>query len=514
MSTIHRSGRRSAIRYHDMHLARRWRVVAALILGPVLVLLAFRGFPRFDARWFDAHSHLVIVAGIAAAALAAACAALFVAARSGNGNVIWLALACVAVGVNMLGHGLTTPGVFHGPNEWVGRLPHLAMALFAVALLLAGRPPTSRLNKIVARAPMAAVAIPSVVMVAFAATIVADPLALAGGRELPWEDDVFDAVSAATIATLLLVIRTHWRRWHLGHDVVQFSVVLSASAAIAAVVAFEHGRFGQISWWDYHAYLLAGFGGAVFAVFQRRHDERALTEVLQTAFVDNPFDHIESGYPEALRSLVRAVEIKDAYTHGHSQRTARLAVELGLSMGLTPDRLRVIARGAYLHDVGKIGIPDEVLNKPGKLTPDERTVIETHPQLGYELAASAPSLKEALPVILHHHERVDGTGYPAGLAGTAIPLEARVVAVADVWDALTSDRAYRPGWAPAKALAHIRAGVGTHFDGAAVDALTRVVVGWGVRDTVREGAAEVAWEAAETCHELDAPTPAPAGAVT
>ena len=99
-------------------------------------------------------------------------------------------------------------------------------------------------------------------------------------------------------------------------------------------IAFEHGKFGHVSWWDYHGYLMAGFGGAVYAVFRRRGDERTLTEVLNGAFVDDPFEHIVSGYPEALRSLVRAVEVKDTYTHGHSQRTARMAVELGLSMGL------------------------------------------------------------------------------------------------------------------------------------------------------------------------------------
>ncbi|MEX2625672.1 MAG: HD domain-containing phosphohydrolase, partial [Ilumatobacteraceae bacterium] len=143
------------------------------------------------------------------------------------------------------------------------------------------------------------------------------------------------------------------------------------------------------------------------------------------------------------------------------------------------------------------------LNKPGALTDEERDVIQTHPRLGFELASSAPSLQEALPVILHHHERVDGCGYPGGLAGRAIPLEARVVAVADVWDALTSDRAYRRGWAPEAALAHIRAGAGTHFDARVVDAFTTLVARWGIRDRAVDGTAAIAWEAAETCHELD-----------
>jgi HD-GYP domain-containing protein (c-di-GMP phosphodiesterase class II) len=187
-------------------------------------------------------------------------------------------------------------------------------------------------------------------------------------------------------------------------------------------MAFQHGRFQRISWWDYHAYLLAGFGAAVWAVFQRGRNERRISDVLQHAFAENPFELIERGYPEALRTLIRAVEVKDAYTHGHSERTARLAVELGVTMRLAPEQLRVIARGGYLHDLGKIGIPDHILNKPGQLTPDERAVIETHPELGYEMASTAPSLAEVLPVILHHHERVDGRGYPHGLAGADIPI--------------------------------------------------------------------------------------------
>jgi HD-GYP domain-containing protein (c-di-GMP phosphodiesterase class II) len=172
-------------------------------------------------------------------------------------------------------------------------------------------------------------------------------------------------------------------------------------------------------------------------------------------------------------------------------------------MGLPPDRLRIIARGGYLHDLGKIAIPDQILNKPGPLTAEERTIVQTHPQLGHELASTAKSLREVLPVILHHHERVDGKGYPGGLSGACIPLEARVVAVADVWDALTSNRAYRPGWDPAHALAHIEAGRGTHFDPVVVDALVRVIFNRGLPTTTDPGVAEEAWSAAQTCHEID-----------
>jgi HD-GYP domain-containing protein (c-di-GMP phosphodiesterase class II) len=271
--------------------------------------------------------------------------------------------------------------------------------------------------------------------------------------------------------------------------------------ATAALLSLRVGQVWRLSWWDYHGFLLAGFAGAVYAVWIRYKRTRAVDRILASTFETDPMVHIVAGYPEQLRELVRAVEAKDAYTHGHSQRTALVAVQLGLRLGVDEDMLRAIARGAYLHDVGKIGIPDEILNTPGALTPDERAVIETHPQLGHDLVAPVAVLHESLTAILHHHERVDGTGYPRRLAGAGIPFIARVVAVADVWDALTSDRSYRPGWPPAQALAHLRAGAGTHFDEVVVDAFLSLAADWGYISG-SGGDADEAWRAGETCHEV------------
>jgi HD-GYP domain-containing protein (c-di-GMP phosphodiesterase class II) len=240
----------------------------------------------------------------------------------------------------------------------------------------------------------------------------------------------------------------------------------------------------------------------VYAIWIRYRRTRVVGDMLAATFDGDPMTHITQGYPDALKTLVRAVEVKDSYTHGHSERTAVVAVQLGLRLGLDESALRALARGAYLHDVGKIAVPDQILNKPGALTPEERTVIETHPVVGYELVAPQAELNEALPVVLHHHERWDGGGYPHGLRGTAIPLVARVAAVADVWDALTSDRAYRPGIAPQDALAHIVAGKGSHFDKRVVEALEQLAADWGYRAASTPGRPEDAWQAAESCHEL------------
>ncbi len=489
-----------------MNRIRRFRLLGLLLVLPLACLVVLRLVPGLDLAFFDAQAHLIVVSGIAACALVTAAVAVASAARSRHPGAVWLGIGCSAVGLLMLGHGLMTPGQFgRGFNQWVSRFPHLALAIFALTLALAGRHASWGPNRWIQRRPVTTALLALAPMSALVVATVSNEAMLRGVTGVRWEENVFDVVSVATVALLLTSIWTHWRRWQLGRDIVQFAIVLAAAMSIAAVTAFQHGRFGQLSWWDYHGFLLAGFGAAVYAVFQRGAGQRAITDVLSVAFDDDPFDHIERGYPEALRSLVRAVEIKDAYTHGHSERTARLAVEIGLRMRLSPEQLRAIARGAFLHDLGKIGIPDQILNKPGRLTPEERAVIETHPELGYEMASAAPSLNEALSVILHHHERVDGQGYPHGLKGSQIPLEARVVAVADVWDALTSDRSYRPGWRPEEALAHIEAAAGSHFDTAAVDALILLATEWGVA-RASDGQADEAWEAVQTCHEVDGST--------
>ncbi|MEP7047335.1 MAG: HD-GYP domain-containing protein [Ilumatobacteraceae bacterium] len=487
-------------------ILRRWLPVIALLSVPTVFLVFLRMMPGFDPKWFSASGHMIVVSAIAACALFVASVAVASAAHTPQSGVVWLGLGCSFVGIFMLGHGLTTPQAMnHLNNMWVARFPYAAIAGFALCLLIAGRQQDRGLNRWVGRHPLISVLTPMVPATLFVAAVVADPARFHGDGPIPHENAIMAVVSAAIIACLLLVIVRHGRRYHLGKDPIQLALVLASTMSVAAVLSLEHGKFAQLSWWDYHTYLFAGFSAAVYAVIVRGRTQNAVAGVLVDAFVDDPFAHIVRGYPEALSTLVKAVEVKDSYTHGHSLRTAELAVELGIQMGLPSDRLRVIARGAYLHDLGKIAIPDQILNKPGALTPEEREIVETHPQLGFELASTALSLREVLPIILHHHERLDGKGYPAGLAGSRIPLEARVVAVADVWDALTSDRAYRAGWDPAHALAHIQAARGTHFDPVVVDALVRVTYNRGVPTTSDPGIAETAWEAAQTCHEIDQP---------
>jgi HD-GYP domain-containing protein (c-di-GMP phosphodiesterase class II) len=471
-----------------------------MLLIPLALLVVLRVASHLDPQFFSPHGHLVAVGGIAAMAMVVGIAAAVAARSSRHPGLVYLGCGAAGLGILMLGHGLTTPGVLGQPdNPWVGRLPYLAITVFVAGLFLGGRAIDTSFSRFVRAHTGVVMPVVLLALAGFTAFVVLDPTVVPATS---WEETMFDGLSLAIGAVCLVVVITHWRRWELGRDSVQLALAFAAAMTIAAVVSLQHGKFPHVSWWDYHTYLLVGFGAAVYAIASRTRTSRKVSDILGTAFVEDPFEHIVHGYPDALRQLVKAVEIKDAYTHGHSERTARVATELGLRMGLPASTLRVIARGAYLHDLGKIGIPDEILNKPGRLTQDEREVIETHPQLGYEIASGASGLEETLGVILHHHERFDGGGYPLGLTGKEVPVEARVVTVADVWDALTSDRAYRKGWAASEALAHIEAGRGTHFDPRVVDAMVDLAAEWGISAAEEPGRPDEAWNAAQTCHQV------------
>ncbi|MGB7760084.1 MAG: HD domain-containing phosphohydrolase [Bryobacteraceae bacterium] len=155
---------------------------------------------------------------------------------------------------------------------------------------------------------------------------------------------------------------------------------------------------------------------------------------------------------EIVFALARAVEQRDANTGGHCERLAFIAVALGIALGLDRKGLLALYRGGYLHDVGKVGIPDSILFKPGKLTAEEWVTMRTHTVRGEEICRHLKSLGTVLPIIRHHHEKWDGSGYPDGLRGDQIPLLARVLQIADIYDALTAERPYKPAYTPAQAI--------------------------------------------------------------
>ena len=183
---------------------------------------------------------------------------------------------------------------------------------------------------------------------------------------------------------------------------------------------------------------------------------------------------IELNYDETLEALGAALDLRDSDTEGHSCRVSHYCLVIGRAMGLSDEALKHLERGAYLHDIGKIGIPDSILLKPGKLTPEEIAIMETHARIGYELLCRILFLAPAAEIVLTHQERFDGTGYPQGLVGSEIPLGARIFAVADTLDAMTSDRSYRRALPFSSAHAEIIRESGRQFDPEVVKAFLSV----------------------------------------
>jgi response regulator RpfG family c-di-GMP phosphodiesterase len=209
---------------------------------------------------------------------------------------------------------------------------------------------------------------------------------------------------------------------------------------------------------------------------QRRLDKLIREEVaLRTAELEREKESLRLMSISIAETLINAMEAKDLYLRGHSQRVAELAGELAKELSLEENMREDLRVAGRLHDVGKIGIREAVLNKPGRLTPEEFEHVQQHVRIGLDILAPLLHIKEPLKYVEHHHERWDGAGYPLGLSGEAIPLGARILCAADTFDALTSKRAYRDPLEPLAALEHLRVDSGKQFDPCVYDALVRVI---------------------------------------
>jgi putative nucleotidyltransferase with HDIG domain len=192
-----------------------------------------------------------------------------------------------------------------------------------------------------------------------------------------------------------------------------------------------------------------------------RNDRRELLETTR---------RLEQSLLDTIETLNAAVEARDPYTAGHSQRVRRVAIAVGNALGLDPAHIDTLGTAALFHDIGKIGMPDSILTKTAHLTREESSLMREHVTRGAEIVGKFPPFRDSIPAIRHHHERWDGLGYPDGLAGDAIPLEASIIGLADAWDAMTTDRPYSAALSLNEAMMQIRAGRGKQFNPAVVDA--------------------------------------------
>lgn len=195
----------------------------------------------------------------------------------------------------------------------------------------------------------------------------------------------------------------------------------------------------------------------------------------ERANIESAHEQLLSAYDATIEGWSRAMDLRDKETEGHTLRVTDLSVKLARNMGINEGELLFIRRGALLHDIGKLGVPDSILHKTSSLTDEEWKVMRQHPQFAYDMLYPIEYLRPALDIPYCHHEKFDGSGYPRGLKGEQIPLSARIFAIVDVWDAITSDRPYRPAWDKETALEYIKAESGKHFDPKVVEAFLKMM---------------------------------------
>ncbi len=245
------------------------------------------------------------------------------------------------------------------------------------------------------------------------------------------------------------------------------SFFAGASVSAFAIVTFGNNLvtvvlfLAPVAYFSYQSYAV--------------HSSRAEDKLRHLEEVQVKQTQLADLYLSTIKSLALAVDAKDQYTHQHILRVQRYAVAIAKHMGFEGDELEAVNTGALLHDIGKLGVPEHVLLKPGRLTEEEFAQIRKHPEIGAAILEPVEFPWPVIPVVKYHHEKWDGTGYPEGLKGEQIPLNARIMAVADVYDALTSSRSYRSAWTHERALNVICKDVGTHFDAVVVEAFKAVI---------------------------------------
>lgn len=493
----------------------------AVVLLPVLVLAALMLDLLPDPVIGVPFSHFYIVTVTASllAVLALLMASASIQVR--DLRVFFLAIAFLNISGIFIAHALTTPkAIIHYSNPWVGFSASFGVFLGAVFLALSTLNwPTAIEQRIVNRQAylfagiVALLVLYNLVAVYTASTpqpsvqaaqetvgathaahnvptqavAASEPYVALGNQNFR---RIFGAI---TVAILAATVWRYTRRNRVASSPLVSGLIVAAIFLAQAQVVMLTTETWHASWWEYHVLMLAAFGAAAIGLGREYARSRSLTGVVEGLLLRDTIRQLEHGYTEVIVALVAAVEAKDPYTRGHSQRVAELAVLIGQDLRLSPEVLRTLNQSAILHDIGKIGVPDAVLHKPGALTAEEYDLIKEHPIRGYEIIRSIPSLRHELGGVRWHHERLDGSGYPDGLRGGEIPLEARIIAVADFYDALTSLRSYREAASPAEALTLLDTQAETKLDQRCVTALRHALVREGVRfDQQQHGATPMA----------------------
>lgn len=462
-----------------------WAALAvfALLAAPMLVFAVTYTVgpnPSIILVW----RHLYIVAGSAFIAAVIAAGVVFASGSIRDPRVLWLAIGYVSLAAIFACHGLATPNTIHaGMNAAVGTSAVFSMMCAATFITLSLAPLPRAFTDWTSRHAVTIFFGYTALLAAYVGSVVVDPTSFIASLPGEWVNE-YDGVAGKIVNGLAGVLLAYAAyRYFVAYQLSRLPEQLVAFTAIAllaeAQVPMALGELWTVAWWLYHGLIFASCGLIVAGwgwEFARSGEISVLTESL---LIHEGLQKVARGYPNALTDLNDQLEAYDPYTLGHTTRTAAIALGMAEVLKLSPSKQRQVTLVAQLHDIGKLGTPHHILNKPGPLDEDEFAEMRTHTHRGGDILASYADLAIVSAAVRAHHERYDGQGYPDGLDGRMIPIEARLVSVADVYDALTSDRPYRSAWEPQRALAHIVAESGKQFDPAMVQALQQYLAGTG-----------------------------------
>lgn len=452
-----------------------------MLVGPLLAsLVALAMFlvllesPQLDPRLAAPRFHFWLVSLTSFLALVLAMVVAVVGARVRDARVVHLGAGFAGLAGFFTLHGLATPGFIIGPSDVTGvaaqlSVGSLAVWMFVAAYLRPSRQPGNFLWLLLAWL--------AVLLTAIALGLLRPEWT----RFVPVDQAPLRWFATAVVLLLLMAAGMRFLEgYRLSRSGIHLVMLYVVGWVAVSQLIMVTGEVFQLSWWLYHALLLVAVLSMLLMVGRQLVAGR-LDSGLRALLSDDAERRLEYGLRPEVKALVVATEAKDGYTAGHMQRVANYAVRLGIEMGVDPDDLRSLAQAGLVHDVGKIEVPDAVLNKPGSLSEDEFGLIRSHPVVGVRIGRELGMQRSELEIIRHHHERWDGTGYPDGLAGSDIPRLARILAVVDVHDAVTSDRSYRSALAADEALELIEEGAGTSFD-------PEVVAAWSTMQDSSRGA--------------------------
>ena len=444
------------------------RIAAFSLAGPLAVVLALLWLPGLDRPWMAGpfHFYSVSVARLMAAAI---CGVLVLSARSvRETRILFLALCFMSLALIFSPHGLTTPGhFFHHVSASLTGTPWLSTVVAGLLATLSVVSIPRFMEGTRLRFPELTFAGSGIALGAFVGVSLAFP---------DWLTDFPTTASwfryLLTVVTICLLLFASWRYFQsylFTRLPAPLAVATGLGVLAEAQLALGFGEPWYLSWWMYHLLfllaffsVLAGWGIEIL----RARDAGAIAEALA---MRDALSQLNRGRSSDVIELANQIENHDLDTFRHVDRVGAFAYLIGHDMGFGASRLRDLVLAAQMHDIGKIGLPPHILTKPGKLTDQEFSQIRLHPGKGWEIVRRLKGLDSVSTVIRHHHERFDGSGYPDRLAGEAIPLESRIISVADTFDALTSERPYRRELSIAEAEAELSRVAGSQLDPACVE---------------------------------------------